>query len=139
MGCRGIAVQVDAPGRLQHPVHLEHADRHHDEVGQHVVLAEEGPHGPDHLRGVGVAAGQDLVECLLGVGVPMPSVLESLDLGRGLLTRRRTEEHVVIRVGVEGWVEIDEVDAFVWNVRPHDLEVVAVVKVAPRQRQLEHV
>jgi hypothetical protein len=38
------------------------------------------------------------------------------------------EEHVIGGVGIEGWVKVDQVHAFVLDVSPQDIEVIAVVE-----------
>jgi len=72
-----------------------------------------------------VRAADDLVVGLGRRFAPVPSVLEGLDLGvadgAGLLA----EEDVVGGLGVEGRVQIDEVDRVVGDVMAQDVEVVA--------------
>ena len=53
---------------------------------------------------------------------------EGLDLGGGLLAGALLEEDVVAGVGVEGRVEVDEVDGLGGYVFAEDGEVVAVVE-----------
>jgi hypothetical protein len=70
-----------------------------------------------------------------GFFVPLPGVFEGGDLGGGAGAVRDTlkfayfsiEEDVVVLTGVEGRVEVDEVDGLVGDVVAEDFEVVAVV------------
>jgi hypothetical protein len=39
-----------------------------------------------------------------------------------------TEQQVVVAVAVEGWVEVDEVDALVGQVLAHHFQVIAIVE-----------
>src|SRR5690606_16655771 len=55
-----------------------------------------------------------------------PRVLERLDLGGGLGAVLLGEEDVVVLVGLEGRIEIDEVDGLVLDVAAQYVEVVAV-------------
>ncbi len=137
-----------APGRLllaqrrsvltlagrQTPRRNEQADGHHRQVGHHVVDAEEGAHRPQHLRGVGIAAAHHLVERPLGGLVPVPGVLERLDLRLGALAARRLEQHVVGGLTVERRVEIDQIDARIGDVIAQDVEIVAVEQVVVHAR-----
>jgi hypothetical protein len=50
----------------------------------------------------------------------MPSVLEGGDLGSRLLTGLLLEEHIIVGVGIEGWIEIDEVYRLVTDVVVED-------------------
>lgn len=45
-----------------------------------------------------------------------------------LMPVRRLEQHIVIGVGIERWIEIDEIDAFVSNVLAQNGEIVAIKK-----------
>ncbi len=47
--------------------------------------------------------------------VPVPRILESLDLRLRAFARRCLEQHIVRGVRVERRVEIDQVDAFVFD------------------------
>ena len=56
-------------------------------------------------------------------------VHESGNLGGGLLAALFLEEDVVVGVGVEGRVEVDEVNAGVGDVITQDFEVIAEVEL----------
>jgi len=51
-----------------------------------------------------------------------------LDLCAGLCAVLLCEEHVIGGVGIEGRVEVYQIDAFVLDVAPQDIEVIAVVE-----------
>lgn len=57
--------------------------------------------------------------------VPFPGVFEGRDLGGGLGAVLFFEEDVVVLTAVEGRVEVDEVDRFVFEVAVEDVEVVS--------------
>jgi hypothetical protein len=82
-------------------------------------------------EGVGDAAAllNDLLQGALGFDIPLPGVLEGADLGAGLGAVFFGEEDVVVLAGVEGRVEIDEVNRLVADVEPEDFEVVAIVEL----------
>ena len=64
-----------------------------------------------------------------GLVVPLPGVLEGVNLGARLGAVFFGEEDVVVLAGVEGRVEIDEVNRLVADVEPEDFEVVAIVEL----------
>ena len=64
----------------------------------------------------------------LGLLVPVPGVLERLDLRLAALALGRFEEEIVVALGVKRRVQIDEVHRFRRDVLAEDSEVVAVVK-----------
>ena len=106
---------------------MKQADGHHDEIGHHLVVANERSerfyHAPDLIEFVfQFAIG------LLGSEVPVPSVFECRDLRRRIAPRFVTEQNVVIAVRVKRRVEINEIDGIVLDIIPQDLEIVAVVK-----------
>ena len=108
----------------------------HNSRSHHVVLAEKGAERLDHLRQVGVRAVDDLVVFALGLLVPVPGVLKGLDLRRAALPLGRFEEEIVVALGIERRVEVDEVNGFAREVVAEDMEVVAVVKLVHPARRL---
>jgi hypothetical protein len=63
----------------------------------------------------------------------MPGVLEGFNLRLAVMAARRFEEQIVVVLGIERRVEINEVNGFVRNVLAEGLEIVAVIKlVHPR-------
>ncbi len=58
----------------------------------------------------------------------MPGVIEGGELGVGGTAGFIFEEDVVGAVGVEGRVEVDQVDGGIWNVGAEDREIVAEIE-----------
>jgi len=58
----------------------------------------------------------------------VPGVLEGQQLGIGGIARLVAEDDVVVAVGVEGRVEVDQVDGGIGQVATQDVEVVAVIE-----------
>ena len=123
---RRVAVQIQTARRLQHPMQLHQARRHHHQVRRYVVPPQRA-HKPLHqLHQRGHRAG--LAELVVGAFAPLPTVGEGFDLPLRGFARLLTEQQVVVAVAVEGWVEVDEVDALVGQVLAHHFQVVAVVE-----------
>jgi hypothetical protein len=59
----------------------------------------------------------------------MPGVLEGFNLRLAVVAAGRFEEQVVVVLGIERRVEIDEVNGFVRKVLAEDLEIVAVIEL----------
>jgi len=95
-----------------------------DDVGP----ADEGREGA-HGFGYATALLDDFFVAAGGFFVPLPSVFEGGDLRGGASAVLFCKEDVVVLTGVEGWVEIDEIDGCVGNVVAEDLKVVAVVEL----------
>jgi hypothetical protein len=96
---------------------------------KNVVLAQKAAQGLHHFRHVGVGLVQEFVKFALGLLVPMPGVLEGFNLRLAVVAAGRFEEQIVVALGIERRVEIDEVNGFVRNVLAEDLEIVAVVEL----------
>ena len=124
----GVAVEVDAAGGLEDAVELDHPLGHHGEVGHHVVLAEELAQGGEEAADLVGSASDHVLVGGLGLPAPVPGVLEGGDLGGGFLAGALAEEDVVGGVGVEGRVQVDEVDGFVGDVLAEDVQIVAEVE-----------
>ena len=87
------------------------ARRHHREVSHHGRVFEEAVEGFHHLHHGDVLAGIDeLIVSLGGVG-PGPGIGEGVELRLAGLAGLFAEQDVVIRVGIERRVEINEVNA----------------------------
>ena len=121
VACGGVAVEVDAAGGLEDAVQFDHALRHYGEVCHHVVLPEEGAHGGEQFADLAALLRDDILICKLGLDAPAPCVVECCDLRRGLLAAALAEQDVVGGVGVEGRVEVDEVNALVGDVLAQDV------------------
>ena len=72
----------------------------------------------------------DLVELAFGLFAPVPAIFEGGYRCVAVVALGGFEEEVVIALGVEGRVEIDEVNRLVLDVLAQDVEVVAVVELA---------
>jgi len=121
----GVAVEVDGAGLLEDSAEFDEARGHHGEVGEHVCAAEEGSEGA-HGFGDAATGLDDLLVGERGLLVPLPCVLEGGDLGGGARAVLLGEEDVVVLAGVEGRVEVDEIDRLIGDVVAEDGEVVAV-------------
>ena len=120
-------MEVEGAGGFEDAVEFDEAGGHHDEVGADLVGAAEGfdeggEDAGDALRG----AGEQLAIEGFGAAAPVPGVFEGGDLGFGIAPALVFEEDVVGAVGVEGRVEVDEVDGGVGEVIAEDGEVIAV-------------
>ena len=109
-------MEVDATRWLEDSVEFGEALGHHREVGHHVVLAEEVSHGLEQFAELVGSLGDDFLVGALGLEGPVPGVVEGGDLGGGFLAGAFFEEDVVGGVGVEGRVEVDQVDGLVGDV-----------------------
>ena len=98
-----VAVEIDAASRLEDPLHFEQTNRHHAEVRLHALSVGEACGGNRCIER-GMLVRNQPHPC--GVEVAeRPSILERGP--RGLASNRGA----VVLVGVEGRVEVDEVDA----------------------------
>ena len=56
----------------------------------------------------------------------MPGIVKGLDLRLALMPVRRLEQQIVIGVGIERRIEIDEIDALVFDVLAQNGKIVAI-------------
>jgi hypothetical protein len=104
---------------------------HHHQVGGHGVAADELAQGSYHFLYLqGRRRVLDDVEFIgtLGFLGPLPCVGEGLYLGGGIFAGLFAEQDVVGCVGVEGRIQINEVNGLVGNVFPKNGKVVTVVE-----------
>ncbi len=82
VACGGVAVEVDGAGFLEDAAEFDEARGHHCQVRHHVGVEEECLEGAE---GVGYASAllDDEFVGALGVDVPLPGVLEGVNLGGG--------------------------------------------------------
>ena len=127
MRCRGIAVQVDAPGRLHDPAEFNQAHRHHHQVRKHVVFAKNLAHRLDQVGELRMAAAHHLfVSNLRFLEGPVPGIFKCHDLRRRLLAGLLLfEEDVVAGVAVERRVQVDQIHTCVGDVLAEHVKVVA--------------
>ena len=112
---------------------LDEARGHHGEVGHHVIGPQEGMEGLHDFPDLAGLEGQLLID-LLAFLIPAPGVFEGANLAGGVSAVLFVEEGVVVLGGVEGRVEIDEIDSLVFEVAAENVEVVAVIKRAQAPR-----
>jgi hypothetical protein len=122
-------LEIKRAGGFEDAMELEQTVRHHREIGHHVVLAQKAAQSLHHFRHVGVGLVQEFVKFALGLLVSMPGVLEGFNLRLAVVAARRFEEQIVIALGIERRVEINEVNGFIRNVLAEDLEIVAVIEL----------
>ena len=95
------------------------------EVSHHVIIAEEVAHRAQQREGVGVSAAHHFVEGALRAFVPVPGVLERLDLAFAAVPLGTLEQDVVIGVRIERRVEIDQIYALAGDMFAQDVQIVA--------------
>lgn len=110
-------MQVDRTRRLEHAPQLDDPRGHHREVRKHVGFAEEPLHRDERVRH-SPALLDGLRERARRALVPLPSVLERLDLSRRPRAVLLGEEDVVVLVALERRVQVDEVHRLVLHVPP---------------------
>ena len=121
-------MEVDRRRGLHHAAQFNKAGRHHRQVGHHVVVAEERPEGLEHLGDL-AATFHGLPEHRFRLAVPSPRVGERLDLRGGQRAITFLKEDVVRLIALEGWVEVDEVNALgVHCAAAQDAQVVAEIE-----------
>jgi len=118
-----IAVQIDAARGLEHAVKFDQTDGHPYEMRHHVISAEESQQCLDQVCELAGAAGYNFPLHGLGVNTPLPGVLEGGDLRGGFLAAFFLEKHVLVCVGIEGRVEVDEIDTFVRDVLAQNVQL----------------
>ena len=101
-----VAVKIQATGRLKYAVEFDQADRHHRQIGHHVVLAEKRTHRVQQVEGPGITAARHLVEAMFGLVVPVPAILEGLYLSMlrvlpGTQPLRWREQNIVAGIRIE--------------------------------------
>ena len=120
-------MEIDTAGWFEDAAQFDETRRHHSEVGKHVVWAEVGVKRLHRLAHF-AASFHDFLVRKRGCLIPLPRVLEGVNLRGGLLAAALFEEDVVVLVGLEWRVEVDEVYRFVLDVTTQDVEVIPVVE-----------
>ena len=125
-----VTVQVQASRILQHPSQLHKAAGHHHQIGHHVVVAQKLPQRRQNIGNrAALRVPQQLVELPLRLLAPMPRILKGRDLGTRPTVLRRCEECVVVPVGIEGRIKVDQIDAGVGKGTEH-FKTISVMKGA---------
>jgi hypothetical protein len=122
-------MQINAPRGLEDPVKLDQTNGHHDEIRHHVIATEEGKQRLHQVRELPGAAGYDFLVHRLGLHAPLPRILKRHDLRGGFFAALFLEEHVVGGVGVEGRVEVNQVNAGVRDVVAKNVQVIAKLEL----------
>lgn len=104
------------------------AGGHHDEIGRHLVCADELVERFDHAADLVGLVYQFVVCRRRAAGVPVPRVFERRDLRFAVAARFVAEQYVVIPIAVERRIKIDQIDRLVLDVVPQDLQIIAVVE-----------
>src|SRR5947209_19468211 len=60
---------------------------------------------------------------------PVPSIYEGCNLSRRFLAALLGKEYVVVAIAVERRVQVDEIDVFIRDVFPKDLQVITEIKL----------
>ena len=94
--------------------------RHHDEICHHLVAAEKRAERFDHAADL-IGFVYEFVISFLGGEVPVPRVFERRDLRFAVAARFVAEQDVVISITIERRIEINEVNALVFDVIAEDL------------------
>ena len=109
-----VAVEVEGAGGFEDAMEFDEARGHHGEVGHHRRGFEELFQRLDQFDDAGVGAGvNELVIGGVHVGGPFPRVGEGVELGLAVRAAGFLEQDVVVGVGVEGRIEIFEINASV--------------------------
>ena len=120
-------MEIEAAAGFEDAVEFHQARGHHRQIRHHRGGPEEAVEGLHHLHNGRVGAMIHKVGISLrGVG-PIPGVGEGVELRLAGFAGRLAEEHVVIGVGIERRVEINEVHAGIGKHLPvaQPLEIVA--------------
>ncbi len=121
-----VAVEIEAARGPEHAMQLDQPDRHHRQIGHHVVVAEERAHRGEHVEGARPPAVHHLVKGILRRVVPVPAVFERFDLCVRFAARCSAEQDVVIGIRIERRIEIDEIDAVIRHMRAQHIQIVPV-------------
>jgi hypothetical protein len=101
-------------------------NRHHNQIGHHLIASDELPESADHVGYAAADFGYQFSVHFLRVRVPVPSILKGGDLRVGLVTALVLEKHVIGAAGIEGRIQVDQVYAFAFYVLSEDRQVIAV-------------
>jgi len=80
MAGRGIAVQIDAPGWLEHAAQLTQSRGHHRQVGQHVIRPQQRPESQQRFGDAVAAMFDGVGKISRRLRIPVPGIAERFDL-----------------------------------------------------------
>ena len=128
---RWVAVEVDARRILHHALASQQPRRHVGQVsgqaaaGRDIATRSEGEQALQLLVERRVSRG-DIIQGLVLRSRPDPGILKDVGL------RLAAEGNVVIALGIEGRIEVDEVDRGRLDVTRQDIEAITVIERAGR-------
>jgi hypothetical protein len=123
-------MEIEASCRLQNSMKLKEPVCHHDQVSHHVGFFQKSPEGLAEFGKVGIRLADKLKVFSFGLISPRPRILKGGNLGIGIMSRWGRVKDVVIAFGIEGRIEIDQVDGIVREgvTVPENFEIVAIIK-----------
>lgn len=95
-------------------------DGYHCQIGHHLARADELSERFDHAADL-IGFIYQFVVCLFGLQVPVPGVFERRDLRLRVGPALVFEQNVVVAVGIEWRVKVDQVNGLVPDVFPQDI------------------
>ena len=108
---RWVAMEIEASGRFEDAMQFDQTRRHHRQIRHHRRGPQKAVQGLHHVHNGGVrTCVNKIVKGLGGVG-PIPGVGEGVKLRLARLAGGLAEQHIVIRVGIERRVEINQINA----------------------------
>src|SRR6201988_500125 len=128
MAGRRAAVQIEAARRLQNAAQFNKPRRPHRQIRHHVAGIEEGAKRLQNRGDASARFDHQLVRTRR-VFVPLPSVLERMQLRRSLSSVAFGEQYFVGLSALERRGEIDPGGGLVGDVPPENVEVIAVEKM----------
>lgn len=120
-------MQINARCRFHYTPQFHKARSHHHEISQHVAFTEECP---ECLKAIGNFSPRryDLRVNGFALPVPCPGIRKGLNLACGFAFVFFREEDVVIGIGIERRVQINEVDGFVFDMQTHHVQIIAIIE-----------
>ncbi len=103
------------------------ANGHHHQVGHRVVSSQERQQSLHQISELGRAAGHDFLVHRFCFDAPLPGVLKSRDLRGGFLAALLLKEDVVVGVGLERRVKVNQVDAGIRDVFAKNIQVIGKI------------
>jgi len=94
----------------------------------HCIAAKRARQRLHQVGELARAAGDDFLVYGLGFHAPLPCVLKGCDLRGGFFAALFLEKDVVVGVGIEGWVKVNQVDTGVRDVVAKNFKVIAKIK-----------
>ena len=125
---RWVAVQVNAAGGLEDTVKFNEANGHHDEIGHHIVAAQERQQCLHQISQLTWPARDRFLVDRLRFQAPLPCILKGGNLRGGFLAALFLEKDVIVGVGVKGRIKVNQVNAGVRDVITKNTQIIAKVE-----------